>query len=91
MTKEVREKAVKAIRAAFKSGRADIESIGRHSRERWKNEAYKNKTIMARKKYNLEQIFIITHNSIFDDYPLNLILFKGAEVNTTNKNILFEY
>lgn len=43
------------------------------------------------KKYNLEQIFIITHNSIFDDYPLNLILFKGAEVNTTNKNILFEY
>ena len=54
MTKEVKEKAVKAIRAAFKSGRVDIESISRHSRERWKDEAYKNKTVMARKKYDLE-------------------------------------
>ena len=44
------------------------------------------------KKYGIEQIFIITHNSIFDDYPLNLILFKGADVNTSgDKEILFEY
>lgn len=44
------------------------------------------------KKMNIEQVFSISHNNMFDDYPVNLILLKDAEVTRIkDKNIIFEY
>ena len=44
------------------------------------------------KKLKIKQVFNITHNNLFNDYPLNLILFKDANVDIKgDKTILFEY
>jgi DNA repair exonuclease SbcCD ATPase subunit len=48
-----------------------------------------------RKKFNGEQVFIISHNNEFDSYPLGLILLNDNNINTTdkefmkNKNVIF--
>lgn len=44
------------------------------------------------KKLKIKQSFMITHNDCFNDYPVNLILFKGHTINDTkNKNIIYSY
>lgn len=44
------------------------------------------------KKLKIKQVFLISHSGIFEEYPLNLILFKGADVTTRgDKSILFQY
>lgn len=44
------------------------------------------------KRLKIKQIFNITHNDLFNDYPLNLILFKGANMDTMgDKNVIFQY
>lgn len=44
------------------------------------------------KKLGIKQVFIISHNDVFNDLDINLILFTGAEIeNFTNKNILYKY
>ena len=44
------------------------------------------------KKLKIKQVFLISHSGIFEEYPLNLILFKGADVSLRgDKSILFQY
>lgn len=44
------------------------------------------------RKLNIKQVFIITHNNMFDDYSANLILLKDADVSKLkDKHIIFEY
>lgn len=45
-------------------------------------------------KLGIEQIFMISHNGLFDDYPVNLLLFKGAKTTSSeckNKDVIFDY
>jgi len=40
---------------------------------------------------NAKQIFMITHNNMFDSYPVDLILTSDVELdNYKNKNIIFK-
>jgi DNA repair exonuclease SbcCD ATPase subunit len=49
------------------------------------------------KKLNMEQVFIISHNNEFDYYPVDLILLKNNNFDTSNneimnnKNVIFKY
>lgn len=46
------------------------------------------------KKLKIKQVFNISHNDLFNDYPLNLLLFKGANVSENTydeKTVVFEY
>lgn len=46
------------------------------------------------KKLDVEQVFIISHNGLFNDYPLNMILLKGSEDMSKvidNRTIIYEY
>ena len=38
----------------------------------------------------IEQMFAISHNDTFDDYPADVILLKGANIDTSCKNIVYE-
>lgn len=41
--------------------------------------------------FDMEQIFVISHNNAFENYEANMILLKGANINNKkDENILFE-
>lgn len=41
---------------------------------------------------DIDQLFNITHNNLFNDIPANLILFKGANIDVfTGKTVLYKY